>query len=72
VGELQAEFRWLDESDRISGEKLQKITDEIADIGIFLLRLASILNIDLNESVKQKLKLNSKRLFEGPDFKKLN
>lgn len=68
VGELQAEFRWLSESENISGEKITNIRNEIADVGIFLLRLADVLGIDLNEAIKNKLVLNQMRNNSGPDF----
>lgn len=68
VGELQAEFRWLSESENISEEKITNIRNEIADVGIFLLRLADVLGIDLNEAIKNKLVLNQMRNNSGPDF----
>ncbi len=69
VGELQAEFRWLNESENISREKITNIRNEIADVGIFLLRLADVLEIDLNEAIKNKIILNDLREISGPDFK---
>lgn len=68
VGELQAEFRWLSDSDPISAVKLDKIKDEIADVGIFLLRLSTILNIDISEAIESKIEINKNRNFSGPDF----
>ncbi len=69
VGELQAEFRWLTENENLTEMKLKSIKDELADVSIFLLRLAQVLEIDLSEAIKEKLDENSKRIFQGPDFK---
>lgn len=69
VGELQAEFRWLSENEDISPKKITEIKNEIADVGIFLLRLADVLDIDLNEVIRNKLKNNQMRSVEGPNFK---
>ena len=69
IGELQAEFRWLDESESLTEEKIEKIKNEIADVGIFLLRIADVMKIDLNKAVRDKLAINSKRELNGPNFK---
>ena len=64
-GELAAEFQWLtsDESDlgALSIEKLRAIRLEIADVQIYLLRLADGLEIDLSEAVSEKMELNESR-----------
>jgi dCTP diphosphatase len=64
-GELAAEFQWLtsDESDlgALSIEKLRAIRLEIADVQIYLLRLADVLEIDLSEAVSEKMELNESR-----------
>lgn len=68
VGELQAEFRWLNENENLSEEKLNSVKYEIADISIFLFRLAQVLKIDLSQSVRDKLLENEKRNLDGPNF----
>jgi len=68
VGELQAEFRWLNENELLNEIKLEAIKNEIADIGIFLFRICDILNLDLKESIKDKLNTISKKTYRGPDF----
>jgi NTP pyrophosphatase (non-canonical NTP hydrolase) len=68
IGELQAEFRWLMDNEELTEEKLEKIKNEIADVGIFLLRIADILKIDLNETIRKKIKINSNRIVRGTDF----
>jgi NTP pyrophosphatase (non-canonical NTP hydrolase) len=65
AGELSAEFQWLssDQSERssLSPEKLKAIALEIADVQIYLLRLADVLSIDIPEFVKEKLATNESR-----------
>jgi hypothetical protein len=48
--------------------KLNAIKDELADVSIFLLRLAQILKIDISQAVREKLLDNEKRNLEGPNF----
>jgi dCTP diphosphatase len=68
VGELQAEFRWLAENENLTDKKLDSIKDELADVSIFLFRLAQVLKIDLSKSVRDKLQENEKRNLDGPNF----
>lgn len=65
AGELAAEFQWLtaDESAKNSLSEAQKMAIglEVADVEIYLLRLADVLGIDLPEVVRAKLKINEGR-----------
>jgi NTP pyrophosphatase (non-canonical NTP hydrolase) len=65
AGELAAEFQWLtpEESERssLSEEKLRSIRLEIADVEIYLLRLADVLEIDVASAVREKLAINETR-----------
>jgi len=65
AGELLELFQWLtpEQSERnaISCEALQAIEHEIADVLLYLLRLADRLNIDLSTAAKAKLQLNAKK-----------
>ena len=65
AGELASEFQWLkgEESIRaaLSQEKLEAIAMEIADVQIYLLRLADVLGIDVPESVRKKIEINESR-----------
>lgn len=65
AGELAAEFQWLtaDESMReaLSDEKLRAIRLEMADIQIYLYRLADILKIDISDAVWEKMEINKSR-----------
>jgi NTP pyrophosphatase (non-canonical NTP hydrolase) len=65
AGELVAEFQWLKEEEsegnRLSDEKLEAIRFEMADIQIYLLRLADRLEVDLGKAVLKKLEINENR-----------
>ena len=62
AGELAAEFQWLDaqQSSResLSAMQLEAISLEIADVQIYLLRLADVLNIDIPNAVRKKIQIN--------------
>jgi len=65
AGELVAEFQWLtaDQSMRsnMSDEKLRDVELEIADVAIYLIRLADLLGVDIAEVVRKKLAINESR-----------
>ena len=63
VGELTEIFQWLsnEESKNLPEKDLQLAKEEIADIFIYLLRLSTKLNIDLEEAVNEKLEINAKK-----------
>ena len=65
AGELVAEFQWLtpEESEitALSSEKLRAIGLEIADVQIYLLRLADVLGIDIAQVVRDKVAINESR-----------
>ena len=65
AGELVAEFQWLtaEESTRsnMSQEKLKDVELEIADVAIYLIRLADVLSVDISEVVRKKLAINESR-----------
>jgi NTP pyrophosphatase (non-canonical NTP hydrolase) len=65
AGELAAEFQWLtaDQSalGALSEEQLEAISLEIADVQIYLLRLADVLKIEVSEVVRKKLAINEFR-----------
>ena len=65
AGELVAEFQWLtaDESrgSSLSSEKLAAIELEIADVAIYLIRLADVLDVDVADVVRKKLAINESR-----------
>jgi NTP pyrophosphatase (non-canonical NTP hydrolase) len=65
AGELVAEFQWLtaEQSTRsnMSQEKLTDVELEIADVAIYLIRLADVLGVDISEAVRKKLAINESR-----------
>jgi len=65
AGELVAEFQWLtpSESERsgMSPEQLTAVAMEIADVQIYLLRLADVLGLDIPTAVRQKIEVNRTR-----------
>ncbi len=65
AGELVAEFQWLtakeSEIDALTPDQLEAISLEIADVQIYLLRLADVLKIDIPTVVRAKLDINEGR-----------
>ena len=65
VGELSEIFQWLTEeaskSAAINPETATAVQEELADVTLYLVRLASVLGVDLNEAVTQKLKKNAEK-----------
>jgi NTP pyrophosphatase (non-canonical NTP hydrolase) len=65
AGELVAEFQWLtpEQSMRssMSSEKLNDVELEIADVAIYLIRLADVLGVNLTEVVRKKIAINESR-----------
>jgi NTP pyrophosphatase (non-canonical NTP hydrolase) len=65
AGELLSEFQWLtpEESvtDSLTAEQKKAIELEIADVQIYLLRLADVLDIDIAAVVREKIQINEGR-----------
>ena len=65
VGELVELFQWLSEeaSRRVGHDPVtaRKVRDELADVLIYLVRLAAVLEVDLDEAVRTKLSANALR-----------
>ena len=62
VGELAEVFQWLNEEQSYlvtdDSEKMKQAGEEIADIFLYLIRLADQLGIDVLEEAKEKMKKN--------------
>lgn len=60
AGELLEHFQWLteDQSRALSSEKRAAVGAELADVLLYLIQLASALNIDPITAAQAKLKLN--------------
>jgi len=65
VGELSEIFQWLTEDqsnkENISDEDLAKVREEVADILLYIIRLSDKLDIDLEQAVLDKLKINKEK-----------
>lgn len=67
AGELVEHFQWLSESqsEGLPRDKLAEIELELADMLIYLVRLADKLNIDLMAATHRKLTLNETKYPPG-------
>ena len=63
AAELVEHFQWLTEeqSQNLPHDKLAGVEQEIADIQIYLIRLADKLGVDMEQAVNAKIKLNEKK-----------
>lgn len=65
VGELNEIFQWLSEPAAWdvakSPETAEAVRDELADVLMYLVRLASVLGVDLNQAVTDKLVKNAEK-----------
>lgn len=63
AGELVEHFQWLTEeqSKSLDSEKLQSIGEELADIQIYLVRIADKLGINISDAVQAKMEKNAKK-----------
>ncbi len=69
AGELMEHFQWCDREPQEFNEKEKEaIGEEMADVLHYLLRLSSVLDIDLYEASLKKIEKNRKRfLIEEAD-----
>lgn len=65
TGELCEIFQWMSEADAKEAAKrpetAQAVKDELADVLMYLVRLSTVLGVDLNEAVTNKLALNGQK-----------
>lgn len=63
ASELVECFQWLteDQSKNLAPERLSSVIDEIADVQMYLLRLASKLNVDILDAVQKKMIKNANK-----------
>jgi NTP pyrophosphatase (non-canonical NTP hydrolase) len=65
AGELAAEFQWLtpaeSTAESLSPEKIRDIRLEMADVQIYLYRLADVLKVDISDAVWEKMEINENR-----------
>ena len=63
ASELVEIFQWLkpEESNSPNQKQIQESNSEVADIAMYLLRFCSILEIDIEEAIKNKLEKNAEK-----------
>ena len=63
AAELVEQFQWLtpEESATLSAEKHEAVRQEVADVLIYLIRLADILDIDLLDAATAKIEINARK-----------
>ncbi|HUF72250.1 MAG TPA: nucleotide pyrophosphohydrolase [Gammaproteobacteria bacterium] len=63
AGELIEIFQWQSETESANPDPAQKtaVAHEVADVLIYLLRLADRLDIDLDVAVSDKMKINAEK-----------
>ena len=63
ASELLEIFQWsdLEEAKNLSKDKKEHVKQEIADIAVYLIRMCMHFNINLEEAIIEKMKLNEKK-----------
>lgn len=65
VGELNEIFQWLSEAEAAAvmrdAPTAQHVREEVADVLLYLVRLSSVLGIDLDQAVRSKIALNAQK-----------
>jgi dCTP diphosphatase len=63
AGELLEHFQWAteEESRTISQQTREEVAQEMADVLLYLVQLASALNVDLGEAALKKIEKNAER-----------
>jgi len=63
AAELVEEFQWLteDQSRALDAERRDRVRLELADVFIYLLRLADKLGVDLLQAARDKIELNERK-----------
>ena len=59
AAEILEHFQWNEAFDR------EELAEELADVALYLLQLASISDIDLEEAILNKLEVNAKRKWDN-------
>lgn len=65
VGELVEIFQWSTEEESWQvanqAETAEHVRQELADVALYLVRLASVLKVDLNQAIADKMILNAQK-----------
>ncbi len=61
AAELLEPFQWLDEnaSRGLPADKREKVAEELADVLLYLVRLADVLDVDLLQAARRKMTINA-------------
>jgi dCTP diphosphatase len=69
VGELVELFQWLTEEESMTLTNNPKtataVQDELADVFLYLVRLSSVLGVDMNDAIIEKLYKNAQKYPSG-------
>ncbi|HBG74357.1 MAG TPA: nucleotide pyrophosphohydrolase [Anaerolineae bacterium] len=60
ASEVLEHFQWSDKCDN-----MEDLAGELADVSLYLLQLASVSGINLEEEILKKLSINAKRKWNG-------
>lgn len=69
VGELAEIFQWKTDAEAeaiMQGDEAEHVRQEIADVLLYLMRLAMVLGVDVDAAVRDKIALNAKKYPAGP------
>lgn len=63
VGELCEQLQWMTDEQvlKMEADRITEVSDEVADVLIYLIRLADKLDIDLSSAVAAKMDKNAKK-----------
>ncbi len=63
AAELLELFQWLgaEQSTRFAAENRERVSEEIADVAIYLIELCDITGIDLEQAIDDKLEKNGRK-----------
>ena len=63
AGELLEHFQWISDKDSLTvpRTKLGEIEKEMADVLLYLIRLADIMNVDLIQAAERKIRINARK-----------
>jgi len=68
VGELAEVFQWMTDHESKGAasnpKTAQAVQDELADLLLYLLRLADVLGVDLNGAVQARIRTNATKHFK--------
>jgi len=63
ASELLEIFQWMSEAEShsLTSEQLESVAQEMADVQIYLARLADVLHVDIESAVDRKMEINGNK-----------